>query len=245
MVILVALLIAGGGFFQYLDQPLPQGQMGPEAEALAQRLQEAAGVPAWAQTGAVRWTFAGHHHLWDRQRSWARVRWDDFEVQLDVDRKVGLAWRQGALLPAAEAQKRIEQAWRLWINDSFWLNPVAKFFDPGTERRLVALPGGEEGLLISYHSGGATPGDSYLWLAGEDGLPRAWRMWVSIIPLGGLQASWEHWITLDTGARVATRHRLWRFTLELQEVAGARTLAELEPAPDPFAALAVYLVPTP
>jgi len=129
----------------------------------------------------------------------------------------------------------------MWINDSFWLNPVAKLFDPGTQRRLVALPGDEEGLLITYRSGGATPGDSYLWLVGADDLPHAWRMWVSILPLGGIKASWEDWLTLGTGARVATRHRLWGFTLELQEVAGACTLAELEPGPDPFAALAAQL----
>lgn len=245
MLILVALLIAGGGFFQYLDRPLPQGQLGPEAEALAHRLQAAAGVAAWDSTGAVRWTFAGHQHLWDRQRGWARVRWDGFEVQLAVDRQVGLVWNKGVLLPPDQARERVEEAWKMWINDSFWLNPVAKLFDPGTERRLVALPGGEEGLLISYRSGGATPGDSYLWLLGADGLPRAWRMWVSIIPLGGVQASWENWLTLETGARVATRHRLWGFTLELQAVAGARTLAELEPGPDPFAALAAQLAAAP
>ena len=223
-------------------RPLPFGKPGPTAEALAHRLVAAVDGDAWSRTGAVRWTFAGRqNHLWDRQRHWARVRWGEAVVQLDLDTRQGLAWDRGEPASQSETPDLVEEAWKHWVNDAFWLNPVVKILDPGTERRLVPREDGADALLVTYASGGATPGDSYLWLPGADGLPRAWRMWVSIIPVGGLKATWEDWQTLATGARVATRHRILFYTLRLEDVAGAASLQKLEPGEDPFAALADHL----
>ena len=136
------------------------------------------------------------------------------------------------------ADELIEAARGYWINDSFWLNPLAKLFDKGTRRELVVQPDGSDGLLVSYTEGGNTPGDAYLWLVGPTGLPRAWKMWVSIIPVGGLEASWEEWIELETGAKVSLRHRWSRFTLELKDIEGATSLEELTAENDPLAAIA-------
>ena len=198
--------------------------------------------PAWERTGAVRWTFRGNrHHLWDRERQLARVRWDDVEVLVDLTTREGLAFRGGREVPEPKASKLVRKAWEAWINDSFWLNPISKLFDDGTVRGLVAVEGGVRppgrGLLVEYTSGGATPGDAYLWLVGPDGLPVRWKMWTSNIPIGGARASWEGWIELATGARVATAHKLAIGRVDLEDVAGAATLEELEPGPDPFAAL--------
>lgn len=230
------LALAGAAIlYAVVDRPLPAGKPGPQAEALARRLLEAVDAAAWQRTGAVRWTFAGRHsHLWDRERHLARVRWDDLEVQIDLNRRTGLAWRDGTLLSPADAAEYVDTAWGYWVNDAFWLNPVVKLFDPGTALQLVSQPDAEPGLLVTYAAGGTTPGDSYLWIPGPNGLPKAWRMWVSILPVGGIRASWEGWTTLATGARVATRHRIVFFTLKLTDVAGAATLDRLEPGPDPF-----------
>jgi hypothetical protein len=43
----------------------------------------------------------------------------------------------------------------------------------------------QEALLI-YASGGSTPGDSYMFRRPKL-QAKAWRMWVSIIPVGGLK----------------------------------------------------------
>ena len=237
MLLLLALAGAAAALVLVVDEPLPAGKSGPQAEALARRLLEAVDYAAWQRTGAVRWTFAGRGHLWDRESHLARVRWDDLEVMVDLDRRAGRAWRGGNPLSPAEAAEQVDTAWGYWVNDAFWLNPVVKLFDPGTVRQLVPQPGGEPGLLVTYTAGGDTPGDSYLWIPGPDGLPRAWKMWVSILPVGGIRTSWEGWTMLATGARVATRHRIFFLTLELADVAGAATLAELEPGPDPFTLL--------
>lgn len=235
--VLVAAAVALAVAVAALDEPMPRGVEGPEAEALADRMLEAVRADRWAETGAVRWTFRGaHEHLWDRDRNLARVRWGDVEVLVDVATRRGVATRGGEPVSGAEADALVEKAWAFWANDSFWLNPVVKVRDEGTTRELVTLEGGAEALLVRYSSGGVTPGDAYLWLLDEDGTPRAWRMWVQIIPVGGLEFTWEGWRELPTGARVATRHG-GLLSIDLTGVEAAATLAELVPGEDPFAPL--------
>ncbi len=218
--------------------PLPQGTTGPDADALARQMVDAVNHEAWAQTGAVRWTFSGkHEHLWDRERHLSRVRWKDREVLVDLTQRVGRAWEDGVEVTGDDAQELVDAAWGYWVNDAFWLNPVVKAFDDGVTRYRVTTEGEGTALLVSYASGGATPGDSYLWILDEAHRPIAWRMWVSILPIDGVHTTWEGWVQLDTGAWVATAHSLGPLTLEITDVAGASMLAELEPGPDPFAAL--------
>jgi hypothetical protein len=64
-------------------------------------------------------------------------------------------------------------------------------------------------------------------------------MWVSVLPVKGVESTWDGWTQLGTGAWVATRHQLTGtgIALEVTEVAGAATLTELVPGPDPFALL--------
>lgn len=224
-----------------LSAPRPEATPGPDGDALATAMNAAVNQAAWQATGAVRWTFAGRNqHLWDRTRGLARVSWGDTVVLVDLGKQQGRATEDGQPVTGRKAERLVEKAYAAWINDSFWLNPVVKAFDEGTTRSVVTPTGddaGHRGLLISYSSGGLTPGDAYLWLLDEQSRPVAWRMWVSVIPVGGVRASWEGWTTLSTGAQVSTLHRLGPVTLALTDVAGAATLAELEPGPDPFAPL--------
>jgi hypothetical protein len=212
----------------------PEGGItGAEADALAHEIERSVGVDAWKRTGAVRFTFGGMSHLWDLQRNYSRERWGKYEVFVNVGNRTGRAFVSGRETAGKENDKLVDKAYRQFINDSFWLNPLPKLFDEGVTRWRVT-EGGRPALLLRYASGGVTPGDSYLWILGEDHRPRAWRMWVQVLPIPGLEASWEGWTTLSTGALVSTRHKIVGATLAIDDVVGAATLAELEGG-DPFA----------
>lgn len=238
LIVAALLALAFGGLLIGLNEPRPEAEPSQQADQLARRLADAGNVAAWERTGAVRWDFDGRQqHLWDRQRQLARVRWDDLEVLLDLSDQSGIVRRGGEVLAAEAAAPHLQQAWRHWCNDSFWLNPLAKLFDEGTRRSLVDLEDGGQGLLVEYTEGGVTPGDAYLWIVDDAAVPTAWRMWTRILPLQGIEASWDGWITLDTGARVATRHRIFFFELQLRDVAADDDVIALEGS-DPFAELA-------
>lgn len=193
-----------------MNKKLPVGVEGEAAEHLAQKMLFAVDKAAWDTTDVVSFTFRGEHdHLWDKKRHFAQTEWEGYKAIFDVNTTKGKVWQDGVeITDAAMADELIKKAWHFFLNDSYWLNPIAKIYDPGVSRKLVKLDNKDEALLVTYSSGGVTPGDSYLWILDEKGLPKAWQMWVNIIPLGGLETSWEDWITLPTGAKIATKHQL-------------------------------------
>lgn len=217
--------------------PAPAAMAG-DGDALARRMMASVDADAWARTGAVRWTFFnGDRHLWDRTRSLDLFEHGDARTLIDLNTHRGVATRGGRTLAGPEASAALDTAWKRWINDSFWLNPAVKAFDDGVTRSVVRGDDGRDALLLSYRSGGVTPGDRYLWMFDANGRPRAWRMWVSVIPIGGIEATWEGWTRLATGAWVATKHHMGPAHMQIRDVVGAESLAALEPGADPFAAL--------
>ncbi|MBW1907334.1 MAG: hypothetical protein JRJ24_18945 [Deltaproteobacteria bacterium] len=222
---LVALVAVGYS----LNDPRPKGQQGPEADALARSMEAAVNKDAWDKTGAVRWSFfEQHRYVWDRERDLVELQWGESRALFRTADQSGRVWSKGIEQTGADAEEALRAAYAYWINDSFWLNPVVKFFDPGVERSLVKLDDGRDALLISYVSGGVTPGDAYLWIPDTDGMPASWRMWVQIIPIGGIETTWEGWVELSTGAKVATQHEGWgRMMTFISDVEGAENLDAL------------------
>jgi len=226
------------------SEALPTGTPGKKAEELAANMLAAVNQPAWDSIRAVSWNFAGKHHLlWDKKRNYAQVSWEKYVVQLEVNQQKGLVWYKGKPLTRQEDRnQKVEMAWRFWINDSFWLNPVVKVNDPGTERKLVTLEDGKEALLVTYTSGGSTPGDSYLWITDENYLPTSWKLWVSIVPIGGFEFSWEDWKTTENGAKICTFHKSALLDISINELQTYPTLQDLTKNGDPFGPLEDFLI---
>ncbi len=196
--------------YMLVSKSLPQGEEGAAAEALAQKMLAAVDQAAWDTTHVVSFTFRGeHNHLWDKQRHLAQTEWEDYKAIFDVNTVKGRVWKGDTeITDAAQLDELTRKAHHFFLNDSYWLNPVPKIYDPGVVRSVVKTKEHGDALLATYTSGGITPGDSYLWILDENGLPKAWQMWVEIIPVGGLETSWDEWVTLPTGAKIATKHDL-------------------------------------
>ncbi|MCB0566044.1 MAG: hypothetical protein KDD01_16865 [Phaeodactylibacter sp.] len=233
--IIAGILVVGAIAALAVHEPLPQGEAGPEADRLARQMLAATHKEAWDSTHYVRWTFpGGHHYVWDKFRQLVQVEWDDKKVVLRTFDQSGKAWEGGVEQQGVAAEKLLKKAWIFFCNDSFWLNAPSKAFDPGTSRSLVELEDGRKGLLVSYSGGGVTPGDAYLWELDEAGLPTSWKMWVSVLPIGGIEISWEEWVTLETGAKLATRHKVGFVTIEVENVRGGGSLAAIGIREGPF-----------
>ena len=173
--------------------------------------------------------------MWDRQRGLVEIQWGESRALFRTADQTGRVWKNGEEQSPEDSAEALKAAYAYWINDSFWLNPVVKFWDSGVERSLVKLEDGRDSRLVSYSSGGVTPGDAYLWIPGEDGLPAAWRMWVQVIPIGGIEVTWEGWKELSTGAKVATEHEGWgRLMTFITNVEGAENLEALGLDPELF-----------
>jgi hypothetical protein len=219
---------------QVLSESMPQGSKGAQADALANKMFTAINKTAWDETAIVQWTFKGmHDFLWDKKRNLVKVSWDDYEVLVVLDETTGKAWKSGVELTGNEADKLVKTAWGYFCNDSFWLNAPAKAFDPGTERSIVKHEG-KDALMVSYISGGVTPGDSYLWILDEQGLPKSYKMWVSIIPVGGMEFTWEKWTNLPTGARIATFHKSKVLDIDISNLKSGTNFSDFGISKDPF-----------
>lgn len=226
-------LIAGWA----LNKKLPEAKEGPEAEALAEKMMKAVNCAAWDTIGAISWDFAGmNQHLWDKKRHYAQVEWGEgMRAIVDINKRTGKAYKNGEELSGEEAAMAVETAWKFWVNDSYWLNAPCKIMDGGTRRGIVEMENGTSGLLVSYDSGGATPGDKYLWELDENGKPLSYSMWVSILPIGGISFSWENWQSYE-GSLIASTHE-GAFSLQIVDIKTANTPAELNGGVDPFGEL--------
>lgn len=192
----------------FVHESAPEKIESADAEAKAQMMLSAINKAAWDTLPYISWTFAGRNdYIWDRVRNDAIVKSGDVIVHLDPDEVTGRAFLNEVELEGEEANKAVQAAWSNWCNDMFWLSAPYKIKDKGVELSIAKDADGKEGLLASYTSGGVTPGDSYLWFLDETGLPTGYKMWVGIIPLGGVYTSWEDWKTLEGGAKIATMHQ--------------------------------------
>jgi hypothetical protein len=178
-------------------EKVPEGKSGERADELAVEILETLGYSSWREVQYVQWTFMKrNHYRWDKKNDWIEVRWGSNKVLMNTQNLEGFAWKDSERQEGDKKKKMLEKAWSNFCNDSFWLIAPFKLFDEGVERKIVIWED-QEALLVTYNEGGTTPGDSYLWLLGEDKMPVAWKMWVSIIPVKGLKATWGNWE--DTG----------------------------------------------
>lgn len=218
---LPTLLLFGFMYLKY-NEDLPTGKLGTEADQLATKMLTALDENAYLNTDYLEWTFKGiHQYKWYKTDEICEVYWDDFSVILDFENpnksKVFVLNQE---YNGIEKQDYIKKAENYFNNDSFWLVAPYKVFDTGVERRLVKTEDNKEALLVTYKSGGTTPGDSYLWHLDADGKPKSFQMWVDILPIEGLEATWENWTITESGAQLPSFHKLLILGIEMTDIKG-------------------------
>ena len=203
--ILFVLIAAGAIFYFAKNESLPQGKQGKEADALATKMLNALNYQAYKNTETISWNFRNEHfYTWNKQENIVAVSWDNNKVILHTQnpKKTTVFINDKKV----ENSDILKKATAFYNNDSFWLVAPYKIFDTGTERRIVTHKG-RAALLVTYTSGGSTPGDSYLWILNEQYFPTSFKMWTKIIPMGGVSATWEDWKVTESGALLSTSHQ--------------------------------------
>lgn len=213
---LPTMLLFGFAYFKY-NENLPTGIQGQQADALAYKMLNALNYDAYKNTNYIAWTFKRrHHYKWNKNKNTCDVFWKQYKVHLNlINHSQSQVYANSVQLEGKTASALLEKAIRYFNNDSFWLVAPYKVFDKGTERRLITLPNNDKALLVTYKTGGSTPGDSYLWLLENSGKPKAFKMWTSILPINGLEASWSDWTTTKTGAQLPTFHKFLFLGLDI------------------------------
>jgi hypothetical protein len=213
---IILLLIIGATAIYYFvnNESLPKGEKGEKADFLAQKMLVAIDHENFKNAEILEWNFRGNHfYKWHKKEHIVEVSWDENKVILNLKKpqksKVSI---ENQLI---ENQEMIQKATDFFNNDSFWFIAPHKIFDKGTERSIVNYEG-KDALLITYSSGGTTPGDSYLWILDENFMPIAYKMWVKILPIGGVSATWNDWEKTEAGFKIPTKHTLSLFGLEIK-----------------------------
>ncbi len=218
---IIALIILAIAILYFsLNEKLPEGKTGPEADNFALKIQEAVNHHKYVDTDYLQWTFRNkNHYLWSKKSNTVDVIIGDIMVKLDLKNpSKSSIYQNGKLTISNKDPEIIKNALDNFNNDSFWVVAPHKLFDKGATRKLVTFDDNSKGLLVQYSSGGTTPGDSYVWKVDENYLPTSYKMWVSIIPIGGIEASWEGWITTKSGAFLSEKHKLLGFGIPISNL---------------------------
>ena len=216
---LPSLLLFGFLYFKY-NEDLPTGIQGVKADALAYKMLDALDYEAYKSTNHLEWTFKKRHrYIWDKTNNICEVFWKDYKVTLNLnDPSQSKVYVHNFKNESDMTKELIDKAIAYFNNDTFWLVAPYKVFDKGVQRRLVKTENNKDALLVTYTTGGSTPGDSYLWLLDDNGKPAAFKMWTSILPINGLEASWRDWTTTASGAQLPTFHKLMILGLEIDGI---------------------------
>ena len=155
-------------------------QPDPVADSLAMKLFDTAGgAETWARVPYLKFDYTHTigqtpartiRHLWNRQSNEYRMELpgpmqEPYVVLLDLDTRQGTAYWNGAELEAKESAMYVEDAYRRFVHDTFWLLAPLKLFDPGVERSYLPDSSDEstEVLHVRFTLPGYAPAEEY-WL---------------------------------------------------------------------------------
>ena len=227
MLIVAVVVLFGLSTCVFMSKKMPEGVQGPGTDELVDKMWKALNKEAWDSTKYVKWSFRDkHHYLWNREDNLVQISWKKNRVLFNPNDVTGIVYVDEIKQSPQNSAKIIEKAWSYWCNDMYWLIAPFKLKDKGVELSIVKHEDGDR-LKVSYISGGVTPGDSYIWSFDQQNMPESYEMYTSIIPVQGIEASWEGWISLSTGAKISTLHKMAKISLKIENVSGGNILSDI------------------
>ncbi len=215
---LPSILFFGFVYFKY-NEDLPKGKTDKETQRMVANIKSFINYQAYKKTDYIEWTFKKRHHFkWYKSKGYCDVFWKNIEVKLNLKNNAkSMVLIDGQLIDKSEFDSYIKKAVKLFNNDSFWLIAPFKIEDQGTILKSVSIDG-KKGLMVTYTKGGTTPGDTYIWLFDKNNIPKSFKMWVDLIPIGGLEATWEQWVMTNSGIKLPTSHKIGPLNLEIDNI---------------------------
>lgn len=184
--VLAGWLVTGLVVFAEENPPAPGfNAAGSSAEAIRiadQVMAAMGGRAAWDATRYLSWNFFGRRtHVWDKWTGAERFEQGDQLVLMNLGSKQGRAWKAGQeITDPAELERALDNGYRAWINDSYWLLMPYKLKDSGVTLGMKgegALADGRPAwiLQLTFEGVGVTPQNKYdVYVAKDTHLVEQW-----------------------------------------------------------------------
>jgi hypothetical protein len=226
--VLCPALAVRDGFAQAPPATGPAGQQTPtpvaptSATAIADKVMDAlGGKAAWDATHYVCFTFASRRaHCWDKWTGRHRVEGKTqegktFVVLHNINTHEGTAYLDGQPVQGDAGKKMLDNAYALWVNDTYWLLMPYKLRDPGVN---LSYAGTEQvdgkiydKLELTFGNVGLTPGDHYwAYINRATGLMDRWAFVLQNQPKDAKPSEWrwEGWQKYDNIMLAPTRSQV-------------------------------------
>jgi hypothetical protein len=185
-----------------------------EGRAIAESVMEAmGGQDAWDSTRHLSWDFMGRgrHHHWDKWTGDVRISVPAGEDRqgnprpatvtlMNINTREGRAWADGEEVVGEPLAEMLEQGWRAWVNDAYWMFMPYKMLDPGVNltyvgEDIMADDREVDVLQLTFESVGVTPDNRYLiYVAHDSGLVEQWSWFPNRDdPEPGFTRPWAGW----------------------------------------------------
>jgi len=143
------------------------------------------GRDAWDNTRYITWNFFDRAtHLWDKHANRDRIEFrgesgTEYIVIINLTARRGIAWIDGQRVTNHDKLERLmDQAWNMWVNDSYWLVMPYKLKDTGVTLNYVDDDETDDGVpsdvvQLTFDDVGVTPENKYhVWIAKDSRLVR-------------------------------------------------------------------------
>ena len=142
------------------------------------------GKKAWENTRCIEWNFFGNRQLiWDKKTGRVRINYlkEDQQAVINVRNMEGSVKKDGEMVTHPDSlSKYLDQAYRTWINDSYWLVMPYKLKDSGVTLKYIGedttMSGNSAHVLqLTFEEVGVTPQNKYhVWVDKESNLVTQW-----------------------------------------------------------------------